>query len=239
MSQQIYKPIFIIGTGRSGTTLFSQLLSYHPDLAWFSNLTNRFPKLPKLAKFSSMLDIPILGNLLKNKKFIPKPDEAYNIWRLCFPGFVSPTRPLTEEDVTNKAKSAIRRMVELHLTYQGKTRFITKYTGWSRIRYLNEIFPDSLFIHVLRDGRAVANSMLNVSWWTGWNGPNNWQWGELPSEWRKEWEESNRSFIVLAAIQWKLLVQEIYESKEVLDKDRFLEVSMRILWIALLRYYVG
>lgn len=224
MSQKIYKPIFIIGTGRSGTTSLYTLFSCHSDLAWFSTLTDRFPKLPRLAKFSSWLDIPVLGKLLRNKKVGPRPEEAYNIWRLCFPGFVSPIRPLTEEDVTNQAKSSIRRMIELHLTYQGKSRFVTKYTGWSRIRYLNEIFPDSLFIHVLRDGRAVANSLLNVSWWNGWEGPDNWLWGKLPSEWEKEWEESNRSFIVLAAIQWKLLIQEIYDGKKILDKNRFLEI---------------
>ena len=34
-----------------------------------------------------------------------------------------------------------------------------------RIRYLNNIFPDARFVHVIRDGRAVVASLLNVYFW--------------------------------------------------------------------------
>jgi len=43
----------------------------------------------------------------------------------------------------------------------GKPRFMNKYPRNSvRIDYLQAIFPDALFVHVVRDGRAVARSLV-------------------------------------------------------------------------------
>ena len=41
-------PLFIVGCGRSGTTIVYELLCEHPDLAWFSNYAERWPALPQL-----------------------------------------------------------------------------------------------------------------------------------------------------------------------------------------------
>ena len=41
---QIDRPVFVIGTGRSGTTLFHEPMAYHPQLAWFSNWSRRYPQ---------------------------------------------------------------------------------------------------------------------------------------------------------------------------------------------------
>ena len=44
----------------------------------------------------------------------------------------------------------------------GRPRFINKNLQNSfRVRLLNAIFPDAKFIHIIRDGRAVAFSLLN------------------------------------------------------------------------------
>ena len=43
-----------------------------------------------------------------------------------------------------------------------RNRLLIKITGWSRIGFLDEIFPDARFIHIVRDGRAVASSLLHV-----------------------------------------------------------------------------
>ena len=39
-----YKTIFMIGTGRNGSTLISDVLATHPDLTWVSNYQDKFPK---------------------------------------------------------------------------------------------------------------------------------------------------------------------------------------------------
>jgi hypothetical protein len=71
-----------------------------------------------------------------------------------------------------------------------------------RISFLYAIFPDARFVHVLRDGRAVANSRLNASFWKGWHGLNIWG-GQMPEHYRQEWERHRRSFVALAGIEWK------------------------------------
>ncbi len=38
----IDRPIFLIGTGRCGSSLLYRLLGYHPDVAWLSHYTARF-----------------------------------------------------------------------------------------------------------------------------------------------------------------------------------------------------
>lgn len=44
----------------------------------------------------------------------------------------------------------------------GRPRFVNKNLQNSfRVRLLNSIFPDAKFIHIIRDGRAVAFSLLN------------------------------------------------------------------------------
>ena len=102
--------------------------------------------------------------------------------------------------------------VEEQLIDMDKKRFITKYTGWSRIQYVDNIFPDALYLHVIRDGRAVAASLLTQSWWHGWQGPNQWRWGALSPEHKTIWQSSEQSFFVLAGLQWKILMENIREA---------------------------
>ena len=43
MNQDIHKQIFIVGSPRSGTSIFYRTMAKHPDLAWISNITKKFP----------------------------------------------------------------------------------------------------------------------------------------------------------------------------------------------------
>lgn len=52
-----------------------------------------------------------------------------------------------------------------------RNRLLFKITGWPRVGFLHEIFEDAKFIHLIRDGRAVAYSLLQQPWWEGWRGP--------------------------------------------------------------------
>lgn len=91
--------------------------------------------------------------------------------------------------------------------------------------YLAEIFPDAKFIHLVRDGRAVANSLLNTRFWDGWRGPPNWRLGDIPEEMRLIWEESGRSFVVLAGIEWMILIDAVEKGKRSVPAGQFLEVK--------------
>jgi len=111
------------------------------------------------------------------------------------------------------------------LTTQKRNRLLLKITGWPRISFLNEVFDNAKFIHVIRDGRAVVNSLMNVEFWLGWEGPKKWRWGPLSVAHQEEWNHYNQSFIVLAAIQWKMLMDAAEKAKKNIDKSNIMEIK--------------
>jgi hypothetical protein len=164
----IDRPIFIIGCGRSGSTLLHKMLCAHPDLAWFSNFTTRFDRLHILASLSNLYPLRLRYNLPPIlAKGIPKPSEGYRLWDIAKPVQNSPSDPpLSKGDAGTEEKNRISEIINYHLKYQGRTRFINKNTrNTRRIRFLDSIFPDSLFIHILRDPRASVASLMKVYWW--------------------------------------------------------------------------
>lgn len=217
------EPTIIVGTGRCGSTVFHHLLSEHPRLAWLPGaLCRRFPQKPELQNiFNRGLDYPILGRILEERV---KPGECYPFWEHYCKGFSAPYRDLVASDVTEKMKRRVRDAMS-KITTEERDRLLIKITGWPRIGFLSEIFEDARFIHVVRDGRAVVNSQLDVYFWNGWRGPENWAWGELSPTHKEEWDSYDQSFVVLAAIQWKILMDAMESAKTVLNKNNFLEIK--------------
>ncbi len=217
------EPIIIVGTGRCGSTVFHHLLSKHPKLAWLPGvLCRRFPQKPELQNlFNRGLDYPILGKVLGEEI---TPAECYPFWEYHCKGFSAPYRDLLASDVTEKTKQRVRAAMS-KITTEERDRLLLKITGWPRIGFLSEIFEGAKFIHVVRDGRAVVNSQLDTYFWNGWSGPENWSWGELSPAQREEWDSYGQSFVVLAAIQWKILMDAMESAKTSLSEDNFLELK--------------
>lgn len=218
---EIPKPIFLIGSGRSGSSFLAEVLSNHPDVAYLTFLSNRFPYRPRYNRFVLRgLKVPGINLLLRHRFGIV---EAYRFWDAHAPGFSEPTRDLLAADLTERTRSSLRRAVAANLV-PGRRRFFAKITGWGRIGFLNEVFPDAIFIHLVRDGRDVANSLLQVDFWRGWHGPQNWRFGELSSHNQQLWEKFDRSFVALAGICWRILVNSVEEARDQAEPGRFLEV---------------
>lgn len=197
------RPIFIVGAGRSGSTVFHRMFCEHPGVAWQSPLCDKFPAHPGLNR--TLLRVshwPWLGKFLTGYL---RPGERYRFWDHYCRGFPRPCRDLLGSDVTPMHRRRIPRALA-RLAIPGRKRVLIKITGWPRIGFLRELFPHAKFIHVYRDGRAVASSLLAVSFWRGWEGPPQWGFGELDPLQQAEWEHYGRSFVALAGIQWKLLM---------------------------------
>lgn len=219
---KVAKPIIVVGTGRSGTTIFHQMLSTHPNLAWMSHRTcEKHPGRPELnAYLMRAFDLPLVGDLFKRNDQA----ECYSFWDHYNPGFSMPYRDLTALDLSEKHKKAVLAATS-KLTSEKRNRLLIKITGWSRLGFLYSLFSDAKFIHVKRDGRAVSSSFLNVPWWLGWRGPENWRWGPLKSDHASEWNRFDQSFTALAGIQWKILMDAIEESKKLIPEDQFMELK--------------
>jgi hypothetical protein len=161
----IDRPIFIVGCGRSGTTLLYDILCGHDDLAWFSNYTNRAPYLPILAELSRTY--PRLRGRGVQQRLTPKPNEGYRIWDACraLP-LAEQNRPLGKSDATPDEAEKVRRVIASHLRFQNRPRFLNKNTrNTRRIDYIASILPQAIFVHILRDPRAVVASLLQARFW--------------------------------------------------------------------------
>jgi hypothetical protein len=126
--------------------------------------------------------------------------------------------------VTARVKKQVRAALEPMLS-TSRPRLLVKITGWPRIGFLNEVFEDAKFIHIVRDGRAVASSLLHVPFWRGWQGPQGWRAGLLSPEDQATWESYDRSFTALAGLEWRIQMRAIEAARQTLDPASFFEVK--------------
>ncbi|MGD9973886.1 MAG: sulfotransferase, partial [Desulfatirhabdiaceae bacterium] len=158
----VSKPIIIFGTGRCGTTLFQHMFSEHPNLAWMSGLRHLCPDKPFLNRMlMKLLEYPLLERILKPAIHA---GEYPAFWEHHSKGFSTPCRDLLATDVSVKMKHNILNAMSRLITRKRHT-LLLKITGWPGIGFLSEIFHDAKFIHVIRDGRAVAYSLINAGFW--------------------------------------------------------------------------
>ena len=203
MAVQIRAPMFIIGAPRSGTSLLYETLAQHPDVTCISKATKKAP--------SSVL----LTRLLMLFRRDRRPTESRAVWSRFSRGRADST--LGREDATPRARRYLHRVVRTHLTLFHKTRFLAKLLGNSfRIEFLDAIFPDALFIHIIRDGRAVAYSILRSMLKEG-----GVYWGVKPPGWR---ELADLPLLDAAALQWKRTVEHARQSVQALPDERYIEL---------------
>lgn len=216
------RPIFIVGTGRCGSTIFHRIFTHHPQVCFLSGLCLLYPRQPSYNRWGMrLMDVPLVRRYAR-KKF--RPAEHWPFWDLYLRGFSSPCRDLLAEDVRPNEVGPITGVFEAMLTRR-RRRLLAKLTGWPRTGYLQAMFPSARFVHMIRDGRAVVNSLLNVDFWQGWAGPAQCGLGELTEVERDEWERSDRSFVVMAAIQWKRWMDAYEVAKRLLPQAQYLEVK--------------
>ena len=220
MQNKIDRPIFIIGGGRSGTTILYNLLSMHPELCWFSRYSDMLPGNNYIAVFHRMLELPFFGNLMKKSiisrnplKILPIPHEGGNIYhKYC--GFEYKYKT-TELDYNLESEKKLKKVIQGHLKATGKKRFLSKQTANNqRIRLIHSLFPDGFYIHIIRDGRAVANSLINIYWWENMD---IWWFNGKPSK----WVEMGNEPIALAGLIWERDIEEILKNKYLFDNKFF------------------
>lgn len=216
---------FVVGTGRCGSTFVHEVLARHEAYGFVANIEDNLRWLNRLGRYNATIYRSPLGRHTAKGGLRFAPSEAYRlIAREVSPIYVRPMRDLRGDDVTPWLAQRFRRFFGERLLAQRKARFTHKYTGWSRIGFFDAIFPESRFVHVVRDGRAVVNSWLQMPWWDGYGGPDSWLWGPLSPEEHERWRRADRSFVLLSAMGWRRLMESYDEAGALLAPDRLLTV---------------
>jgi len=217
---EIYKPIFIIGVPRSGTTLLYNLMAQHKDLAWFSQndlskiYSKEFLKFYKLRK--RLYDIrkwshgePILADY---EVLFDIPIEFAIFWNHHIGQDWA-----TEKDVDNSAQVHLRDTISEIIIAKKRKRFLSKYPRNAvRIRFLNRVFPGSIFINIVRDGRAVVASMLKRM------KEKNRDYFGIPL---KNDNQSEFDLLEAHARQWVEVLEEINIAKSYLEPEQYFELK--------------
>lgn len=198
------EPIFIIGLPRSGSSALYETIARHPDLGWISQATKKFPTSALLSRAMMAL------------RSTSKPTEGHRIWRQF-------TREeddvLGRADVTEDARRFYSRLVATQLAIQKKPRFLSKHPKNSlRMEFLDEIFPGAWFLHLIRDGRAVARSILEMR---ERHGGLDRYWGIRPPGWR---ELAALDPIESVARQWRDVILDVRARSGNVGPGRYLEV---------------
>ena len=150
---------FIIGSGRSGTTLLRAMLDSHPEMAIpnESYFTAELATVRDRYEKATGFDVEaFLVDLLKYERF--------HRWEI---GEETIRKRLAVEAPSDYA-SAMRVVYACYAEMNGKLRYGDKTPRYVEyVGVLAEVFPESLFIHIIRDGRNVACSYLDAEWGPG------------------------------------------------------------------------
>ncbi len=223
----VEKPIIIFGTGRSGTTVISEIVFQHEDLAWHSNYQELFPKFAGINYLRRLFDNKlwrIIGmNTQNNRSFsnymLFRPIERYDFWEAVTGERIDFSRSfLLNEKATPEEQEHIRTFFARLVKYQKRKRLAIKITGPARMEYLMSIFPDAQFINIQRDPVSIIRSWMEIYWNEQITNQLWWQGAYTEDELRKANELSGNKFL-FAAFQYKKLVETTQQEIEKMNPD--------------------
>lgn len=174
--------VFVVGSGRSGTTTLQDHLAAHPDTAFISRLSDRSPTAPVIVVNRLWRHLAPLGRLRVPERFVPSPSqEALRRYEaIGVPSVLRDKAAMLEPgDADRLDLDAFDRLVARHSRWMGADTVVTKHTNNSMAVVLwRARYPDAHFVQVVRDPRAVVSSLRRVDWWpdlTLW-----WSPGDTP-----------------------------------------------------------
>ena len=168
---QIDRPIFIISLPRCGSSMLQDILCTHPDLAYTTNLMDiSRPHFCAAEHFRKKLNLNIRGErFLKDSVVVDgsSPADPVATWADFFGedyyeiGNRAPSIDALSLEQTNFIQTSLKKVLWSAGKPQGrffcKTPMLLPYVG-----VLNQLFPDAKFIHLIRDPRQGANSMVKI-----------------------------------------------------------------------------
>jgi Sulfotransferase family len=164
MTQAAGPPLFIVGCGRSGSTLLRLMLDAGPDIA-IPGESHFIPRL--FERFGGRADPDAVASaLMATPHFVHWKIDEGAVWECV--------RAVDRPAFADVIEAAYLANAHEH----GKKRWGDKTPIYVRsIPLLAGLWPDARFVHLIRDGRDVALSYLSLHWGpsTIWEAARKWQ----------------------------------------------------------------
>lgn len=171
--------IFVVGSGRSGTTIVLESMASLPQMAAIPRLAGRVPSLTWLTTIAMKKGVG-------PKSWIRPSAESAGIFAEAgltreFQGSLG-GRSVGPEDARHLDMDRLSARFRSVREVSGARTLIVKNTAnCARIPLLGATFPTSHFVHVVRDPRAVVASLLKVEFWPAmtlwWDGRTTREYG--------------------------------------------------------------
>jgi len=164
-------------------------------------------------------------------------NERRDLWVACYPitdiwGKKARSRggklTLTSRDEIPERSKKLHQLFKWQTLRSGSPILVEKLPiNNFRVSFLQAIFPDALFVHILRNGIEVARSIEREA---GWYAKYNYRW-DLIEEYAKSRPET-RDLVDLCntdyekgLLEWRLSLDTFYSSTDMIDSDRILEIT--------------
>jgi len=149
-------PIFIVGVGRSGTTLIRQMLNSHSNIAipYESHFITKYQdNINAYGNLSTPENLNILVNDILQEPILKLWDVEVSVEQI-----------VSQIGNTVTLESVIDAFFSSYASTHSKARWGDKSDYLDRMYKIRKLFPDAKFIHIIRDGRDVTNSVLKMTW---------------------------------------------------------------------------
>lgn len=153
-------PLFLVGCGRSGTSLLRLMMDAHPDLA----VPEESHVIYQVARGCVQGSWPPRPDAAAVRRFVSLLDDHryLSLWELSKTSLGLRLEALGDSLSYAALFSAL---FEEYAARQGKPRWGDKTPMHVMyIPLLRKLFPDARFVHLVRDGRDVAASLLTRTW---------------------------------------------------------------------------
>jgi hypothetical protein len=210
-------PLFIVGTGRCGSSIVDSLVAMHPDFAWQSSWLSELPDWPSVSLFNRIWDLPGMDRF-RDRRFFPKPVEPYGAWRgRCLHFTDESDDPSATEDLALHIAPYIERVRRFH----GRPRFLGKLVGRPvKIEQLAAVYPRAVFLHVTRDLKPTLASLMRVEFYQDWEPFSAWPSGEIDAR-CLEYAEACGDETIDTALRLKLNRDEVDRQLARIDPARY------------------
>ena len=200
-TSSIKSPVFILGCGRSGTTILGNLLAQHSSVTYLHEpralWTSAYPE----------TDIWTERAVARHGKLV-----------------------FTESDVNPRKTRALRKLFALEVRKSRRPILVEKLPiNNFRLPFIRGMFPDCRFIHIWRNGLEVARSIEAMSIQGRWFRPDQYRWNMLAEHAQSMPETAHapalcQSYYEKGLLEWRVSTEAVTSFLGRLPKDNWLEV---------------